>query len=82
MLNILNTKTAYLGYDLKRFNEIRDYLDIHKIKYKYKVKNHLGKWSGRGTTRGQMGAIGNPSGQMYQYEILVHKNDYDKIKLQ
>lgn len=82
MINMFNSKTLYLGCDMKKFNEIRDYLDANKVPYKYKVRNHLGGWTGHGTVRGNLGSIGNPSGQMYQYEILVHKDVFDKIKLE
>ena len=68
---------------MKRFNEIREYLETNTIKYKYKVKNHLGNWNVKGTVqgtiRGNIGSIGNSSSQMYEYEIFIHKKDADKI---
>lgn len=81
MITIFNSKSIYIGTDMKRFNEVREYLDTNRIKYKYKVKNQLGKWNVRGTVRGNMGSMGNPSSQMYEYEILVHKKDADKIRI-
>ena len=78
MITIFNSRTIYLGTDMKRFNEIRDRLDACKIKYRYKVKNRMSDWSGRGTVRGQLGSAGNPAKLPYQYEIFVHKKDYEK----
>ena len=37
MLTILNSRSIYIGTDMKKFNEIRDYLEANRIKYKYKV---------------------------------------------
>lgn len=81
MIHMFNSKTIYLGYDLKYFNEVRDYLDQNKIPYKYKIRNRLGQWSGNGTLRGRTGSIGTPSHQMYEYEILVRREDYPNIHL-
>ncbi len=80
MFTFFNSESLWIGTDMKRFNQIRDMLDNNAIKYKYKVKNHLGQWNGRGTTRGTAGSFGNPTDQMYQYEILVHKKEYEKAK--
>ena len=65
---------------MNKLSQIRSILDNNAIKYKYKVKNHLGQWNDRGTTRGTMGSLGNSSEQMYQYEIFVHKKEYEKAK--
>ena len=80
MFTIFNSESLWIGTDLKRFNEIRDKLDAVKIPYKYKEKNRLGQWVGRGTLRGNMGSFGTPSDQMYQYEILVYRKDLDKAR--
>ena len=45
MITMFNSKTVYLGTDLKRFNEVRDYLDQNHIKYKYKTRNPMGQWT-------------------------------------
>lgn len=81
MITIFNSKSVYLGYDLKKFNEVRSYLEENHIKYKYKVKNPMAQWAGRGTLRGRTGSIGNPSEQMYEYEILIHKKDRERVKI-
>ena len=65
---------------MDRFNQIRGILDSNSIPYKYKVRNHLGQFSGRGTIRGAKGSFGNPTEQMYQYEILVYKKDFEQAK--
>ena len=76
-----NSKSVYLGPDLRRFNEIRDYLDQAHIRYKYKVKNRMGQWAGRGTIRSNTGSAGQPAASAHEYEILVHKDDFEKIRL-
>lgn len=78
MIAFFNSKSLYTGTDMKKFNEIRDYLDQNKIKYRYRVKNRMSQWSGRGTVRGRIGSAGNAPELAYEYEILVHKRDYDR----
>ncbi len=64
MFTVLNSESLWIGTDLKRFNEIRDILDSQNIKYKYKVKDQLGEWTGSGTIRGRVGSAGNPAEQL------------------
>lgn len=80
MFTIFNSESLWTGADLQRLNEIRNRLDEKKIPYKYKVYNHLGQWRGRGTMRGTMGSFGNDPAYMYQYEIIVHKKNYEQAK--
>lgn len=80
MFTVFNTESLWIGTDLKKFNEIRDALDRDGIRYKYKVKDQLGEWTGRGTLRGTVGSAGNLPEQMKQYEILVEKKDFAKAR--
>lgn len=80
MFTLFNSESLWIGTDMNRLSQIRSILENNAIKYKYKVKNHIAQWNGRGTTRGTAGSFGNPTEQMYQYEILVYKKDYDKAK--
>ena len=80
MFTVFNTDSLWIGTDLKKFNEIRDALDRDGIRYKYKVKDQLGEWTGRGTLRGTVGSAGNLPEQMKQYEILVEKKDFAKAR--
>ena len=80
MFTVFHTESLWIGTDLKKFNEIRDALDRDEIRYKYKVKDQLGEWTGRGTLRGTVGSAGNLPEQMKQYEILVEKKDFEKAK--
>ena len=77
MFTVLNSESLWIGTDLKRFNEIRDILDI---KYKYKVKDQLGEWTGSGTIRGRVGSAGNPAEQAKQYEILVDRKNLEQAR--
>lgn len=49
MLTFLNSKSLWIGTDLKRFNQIRDALDTAHIAYKIKIKDQMGQWAGKGT---------------------------------
>ena len=80
MFTFFNTESLWIGFEMDRFNQIRDALDNNSIPYKYKVRNHLGQFCGRGTIRGSKGSFGNPTEQMYQYEVFVYKNDLEKAK--
>ena len=80
MFTVLNSESLWIGTDLKRFNEIRDILDSQNIKYKYKVKDQLGEWTGSGTIRGRVGSAGNPAEQAKQYEILVDRKNLEQVR--
>ena len=81
MITIFNSKSVYLGRDVKRFEEIRTYLENHNIKYKYKVR-----WAGSQIHRGTLGrgryvGMEDKKDALYEYEILVSKGDFPKIRL-
>lgn len=79
MITMLNRKGVYIGHDMKQFSEIRNLLAEEGIDYKYKVKNQMGEWSGEhGTIRSNMGMLGQDSSLDYEYEIFVHKDDYER----
>ena len=80
MFTFFNSESLWIGFEMDRFNQIRDVLDNNSIPYKYKVRNHLGQFSGRGTIRGSKGSFGNPTEQMYQYEVFVYRKDLEKAK--
>mgnify|MGYP002581237192 FL=1 len=80
MFTAFNSESLWIGTDLKRFNEIRDVLDRENIKYKYKVKDQRGEWTGSGTLRGRVGSAGNPAEQAKQYEILVDKKNLEQAR--
>ena len=82
MFTVLNSESLWIGTDLKRFNEIRDILDSQNIKYKYKVKDQLGEWTGSGTIRGRVGSAGNPAEQAKQYEILVDRKNLEQARFE
>ena len=80
MFTFFNSESLWIGFEMDRFNQIRGILDNNSIPYKYKVRNHLGQFNGRGTIRGAKGSFGNSTEQMYQYEILVYKKDFEQAK--
>ena len=80
MFTVLNSESLWIGTDLKRFNEIRDILDSQNIRYKYKVKDQLGEWTGSGTLRGRVGSAGNPAEHAEQYEILVDRKNLERAR--
>lgn len=80
MITIFNRISVYIGFDNTEFNRIREALELHKIKYKYNVKNQMGQWTGRGTVRGNIGSAGQTSDLSYEYEIYVDKKDIEKAE--
>ena len=81
MIWIFNSASIYIGTDRERLQVIRNYLDQEHISYKYKVRNRLGQWIGRGTLRSARGSLGNSAENMYEYEILVNKKDVQRINI-
>lgn len=80
MFTLFNSESLWIGTDSNRLAEIRSILENHSIPYKYKVRNHLGQWTGKGTLRSTCGSAGNPTEQMYQYEVFVYKKDLEQAK--
>lgn len=78
MITLFNRKTVYTGYDLKKFSAIRDILAASQIDYTMNTKNRMGQWTGHGTLRGRTGSLGQSADTTYEYEIFVHKDDYEK----
>ena len=78
MITLFNRKTVYIGFDLKRYSDIRTALTDHQIDYVQKVNNRMGQWAGHGTIRGRTGSMGIPSEKMYEYEVFVHQKDYEQ----
>lgn len=79
MITFFNSHSIWTGTDMQKFSQIRDILEVNSIPYKYKIKDHLSDWNGRGTNRSSFGSFGNSASQMYQYEILVYKKDAEKV---
>ena len=77
MFTIFNSKSLWVGKDLKKFNQIREKLEAKQIPYDYKVHNRMGQRSGRGTLRGNTGSLGTPFDQMYEYDIRVYSRDFE-----
>ena len=82
MFNFFNSESLWIGTDMKKFNEIRTQLEQEGIPYKYKTKDHLSQtmYPAEGTLRSRTGSFGNKPDQMIEYEILVHKKDYEKVR--
>lgn len=77
MITLFNRKTVYTGFDLARYSAIRTALADNHIDYVPRVKNRMGQWNGHGTIRGRTGSPGMSSDIMYEYEVFVHKKDYE-----
>lgn len=81
MFTLLNSESLWTGNSMKRLSEIRETLAAEGIEYKVKTKNHLGQSAGvGGSMRGRMGSFGNSSELMYQYDVIVYKQDLEKAK--
>jgi hypothetical protein len=71
---------VYIGYSLEELSKVRDTLENEGIKYTYKIINHSGQWTGRGSTRGNRGSFGMNMDYEKQYVVSVKKSDYEKAK--
>lgn len=81
MITVFNRENVYVGIDMLTCAEVRETLAQNKIDYTYKVRNRLGSWSsGGGSVRGRTGSMGMSSDRMYEYEVYVHKKDYEKAR--
>lgn len=78
MFTFINSESLWIGTDMNRFNRIREELEKEQVRYKYKVRNRTGQWSGAGTLRGRTGGLGIPAEKMHEYEIIVYKKDFEK----
>lgn len=81
MLTIFNRESVYLGRDMKEFGAVRERLAQQNIHYSYKVKNQMTQWIFPGTMRGRTGSLGQDSSLQYEYEVFVHKRDYERAML-
>lgn len=77
MITMLNRKNVFTGFDLKQYAAIRNVLADNRIPYAVNTKNRMGQWAGQGTLRGRTGSFGQSGDTMYEYEIFVHKDDYE-----
>ena len=77
MITFFNSETVYIGTDLQKASEVRDQLDVMGIKYKYKVRSRAGERSGNRSRFGSPGVVD----QMYMYEILVHRKDFERVRI-
>lgn len=77
-----NKKSVYLGNSMKDFNEVRDILDHHNIKYKYKLsdRNTSSFFPGRGVARTMYGTTPQSLNQGTTYEILVQEDEYALVQ--
>ncbi|NLK98537.1 MAG: hypothetical protein GX272_10750 [Epulopiscium sp.] len=74
MINIWNRKEIFVGFSVKKFNEILDLLSRNKIQYKYKIINRTHpKLEGMDTNWEDMKYSG-------VYYIYVHKKDYESAR--
>ena len=80
MFTFFNSHSVWTGTNMQKFNQIRDILETNSIPYKYKTKDRMSEFNGRGTNRSNFGSFGNSVAQTCQYEILVYKKDAEKVK--
>lgn len=77
---LFNKEEVYIGYSMEELSKVRGVLENEGIKYNYKVINHSGQWTGRGTSRGNLGSFGMNMDYEKQYVVSVKKSDYERAK--
>ena len=81
MITFFNSKTVFMGTDLREFNEMREFLKQNGVKYKYKVNSQSGRWAGCGTHRGIHGSVGIRMEHDKMYEIRIREKDAKRLGL-
>lgn len=76
MITIFNSKSVYLGYDVRAYQRVTDVLRAAGIRFKVKSRSRIGGWGS--VTRGRVGTMGMDPDYMYEYEVLVHERDYER----
>ena len=76
MITIFNSKSVYLGYDVRAYQRVTDVLRAAGIRFKVKSRSRMGGWGS--VTRGRVGTMGMDPDYMYEYEVLVHERDYER----
>lgn len=76
MITIFNSKSVYIGYDVRAYQRVADALSAAGICFKVKSRSRLGGWGS--VTRGRVGSYGMNPDYMYEYEVLVHEKDYEQ----
>ena len=76
MITIFNSKSVYIGYDVRAYQRVTDVLRAAGIRYKVKSRSRFGGWGS--VTRGRVGTMGMNPDYMYEYEVLVHDRDYER----
>lgn len=80
MIAIWNRREVFVTLDMKRFNQVRDFLENQGIAYSYRTKSmggSAGPWTAN--TRARMGSIGERQACSVEYHIFVHKKEYEKV---
>ena len=76
MITIFNSKSVYIGYDVRAYQRVTDVLRAAGIRYKVKSRSRFGGWGS--VTRGRVGTMGMNPDFMYEYEVLVYDRDYER----
>jgi hypothetical protein len=78
MITLFNRKSVYIGFDMAQCSDIRTALANNGISYTVRTKNPMGEWSFGGTRRGRTGSLWQATDFMYEYQVYVHKKDYEQ----
>ena len=76
MITIFTRKELLVTFDMKRQSDVRDILSANGVKYAVKVTNRQNA-SVFGSSRTRTGSFGMNTDLSYEYQIYVHKKDYD-----
>lgn len=71
---LFSKREIYTGYSFEQFSNIRNLLNDHNIKHKWKIVDSYSSWLGLRTDRSHFGSIGTDHSK--QYMIYVHKDDF------
>lgn len=80
MIALWNRKEVYNGYSNRAFNEIKEILNLNRIKYISSVVNRNNS-KFFGPSRSYTGSFREKTEFIYTYYIYVHKDDFEKAKM-
>ena len=70
-----NRYEVYMGFDIKRFNQVLDILAMENIRYKFRTTDQSSRTRGAAIPAQSVGTAGENMNFSLMYYVYVHKKD-------
>lgn len=80
MLTVFNRRELLVTFSADEQVRVRDILAGHHIDYQVKTTNPSARAHIGGSGRGRMGSAFVDQSAAYEYQIYVHKDDYERAR--